>query len=54
MTGERAVLSGRVTVDGRLVLEATDIMCSLMDAATLEDLDDTARMRRLLTREGEA
>ena len=32
MSDEVAVVSGRVTVDGRAVLEAKDIMCALIDA----------------------
>jgi len=54
MSDEVAVISGRVTVGGRTVLEAQDIMCALIDAGDLEDLEDTARMQRLLTREGRA
>jgi 3-hydroxyacyl-[acyl-carrier-protein] dehydratase len=53
MGDEVAVVSGRVTVDGRTVLEATDIMCALIDADTLEDLQDTVRMQRMLMRAGE-
>jgi 3-hydroxyacyl-[acyl-carrier-protein] dehydratase len=49
ISDETAVLSGRVTVDGIAVLEARDVMCALIDAAELEDLDDTARMQRQLT-----
>lgn len=48
---ETAVLSGRVTVDGEVVLECEDVMCALIDAEELADLDDTARMQKLLTRE---
>ena len=53
---EVAVISGRVTVeeDGRAVLEASEIMCVLIDAADLEDLEDTARMQKLLDRAGGA
>jgi 3-hydroxyacyl-[acyl-carrier-protein] dehydratase len=50
MSDELAVLSGQAAVDGRLVMEAKDIMCALIDAADLEDLEDTARMQKLLTR----
>jgi 3-hydroxyacyl-[acyl-carrier-protein] dehydratase len=50
MSDERAVISGQVTVAGRPVLEAREIMCVLIDAGDLEDPDDTARMQRLLTR----
>ena len=52
MSEERAVLSGRVTVDGRPVLEATEIMCHLMDASELEELEDTRRMQGMLARGG--
>jgi 3-hydroxyacyl-[acyl-carrier-protein] dehydratase len=51
MGDEVAVVSGRVTVDGRAVLEASDIMCALIDAEELADLDDTRRLQKLLTRE---
>ncbi|MGI8554147.1 MAG: hotdog domain-containing protein [Dehalococcoidia bacterium] len=54
MGDETAVISGRVTVDGRPVLVATEIMCVLIDAATLQDLDDTERLQHLLTRTGGA
>ena len=50
MGDEVAVVSGRATVDGRPVLEAKEIMCALIDADTLENLDDTQRMQNLLTR----
>jgi hypothetical protein len=45
-----AVISGRVTVDDRVVLEAREIMCALMDADRLADLDDTERLQLMLTR----
>lgn len=48
MTDEMAVLSGTATVDGRRVLEATDVMCALIDAGDLQDLDDTVRMQEQL------
>jgi 3-hydroxyacyl-[acyl-carrier-protein] dehydratase len=48
--GETAVVSGHVSVDGRTVLEAEDIMCALIDADTLADLDDTKRLQDMLTR----
>jgi 3-hydroxyacyl-[acyl-carrier-protein] dehydratase len=51
MGDEVAVVSGRVTVDDRAVLEATDIMCALIDAGDLADLDDTERLQKMLTRE---
>ena len=50
MSDEVAVVSGRVTVDGRPVLEASDIMCALIDAQDLADLDDTKRLQDMLTR----
>jgi 3-hydroxyacyl-[acyl-carrier-protein] dehydratase len=50
MSDELAVLSGQAVVEGRPVMEAKDIMCALIDAADLEDLENTARMQRLLTR----
>jgi 3-hydroxyacyl-[acyl-carrier-protein] dehydratase len=50
MGDEVAVVSGRATVDARPVLEAKEIMCALIDADTLENLDDTQRMQNLLTR----
>ncbi len=50
---ETAVVSGHVSVDGRTVLEAQDVMCALIDADTLADLDDTRRLQEMLTRTGE-
>ena len=50
MRDDAAVISGRVVVEGRCVLEARQVMCALIDAAELEDLDDTARIERCLTR----
>jgi 3-hydroxyacyl-[acyl-carrier-protein] dehydratase len=52
MSDEVAVVSGRVTVDGRPILGATDIMCALIDAEDLADLDDTERLQNMLTRAG--
>ena len=52
MNDEVAVISGQVTVDGHPVLEAKEIMCVLIDASDLEDLEDTARMQKMLTRAG--
>ncbi len=49
---ETAVVSGQVSVEGRTVLEAQDIMCALIDADTLADLDDTKRLQEMLTRAG--
>lgn len=53
MSDEVAVVSGRVTVDGNPVLEASDIMCALIDADDLADLDDTERLQKMLTRAGD-
>jgi len=50
MNDEVAVVSGRVTVDGTAVLEAKDIMCALIDAQDLADLEDTERLQKMLTR----
>jgi 3-hydroxyacyl-[acyl-carrier-protein] dehydratase len=50
MSNEVAVLSGRVVVDGRSVMEAKDIMCTLIPAGDLADLDDTARLQKMLVR----
>jgi 3-hydroxyacyl-[acyl-carrier-protein] dehydratase len=52
MTDEMAVLSGRALLEGQPVMEAKDIMCALIDASDLADLEDTLRMQRLLTRAG--
>jgi 3-hydroxyacyl-[acyl-carrier-protein] dehydratase len=49
---ETAVVSGHASVDGQTVLEAQDIMCALIDADTLADLDDTKRLQDMLTRAG--
>jgi 3-hydroxyacyl-[acyl-carrier-protein] dehydratase len=51
---ETGVVSGRVNVDGVAVLEANEIMCALIDADTLADLDDTKRLQDMLTRTVEA
>jgi 3-hydroxyacyl-[acyl-carrier-protein] dehydratase len=53
MNDEVAVVSGRATVDGEPVLVAGDIMCALIDASDLADLDDTERLQKLLTRTGD-
>ena len=50
MGDEVAVVSGQVVVGGQAVLQAKDIMCVLIDAADLEDVEDTRRMLKLLTR----
>jgi 3-hydroxyacyl-[acyl-carrier-protein] dehydratase len=47
---ESAVVSGQVTVEDEVVLEAKEIMCALIDADTLADLDDTKRLQDMLTR----
>jgi 3-hydroxyacyl-[acyl-carrier-protein] dehydratase len=47
---ETAVISGRVTVEGSPVLEAEDIMCALIDAGDLADLDTTEQLQKMLTR----
>ena len=48
---ETAVLGGTVTVDGEIVLECEDVMCALIDASDLADLDDTERLQKMLTGE---
>lgn len=50
MTDEMAVLSGTATVGGTVVMTATDIMCALIDAGDLEDIDETNRMKARLDR----
>jgi 3-hydroxyacyl-[acyl-carrier-protein] dehydratase len=50
MRDDAAVFSGRATVDGRPVLETTEIMCALVDAQELADIDDTKRLQDMLTR----
>jgi 3-hydroxyacyl-[acyl-carrier-protein] dehydratase len=47
---ETAVVSGRVESAGELVLEASEIMCALIDADTLADLEDTRRLGDMLSR----
>jgi 3-hydroxyacyl-[acyl-carrier-protein] dehydratase len=51
MTDEAAVLSGSVSVDGRVVLRATEIMCVLIDAGRLAGPEETLRMSDQLTRQ---
>lgn len=51
MSDEVAVLSGRAVVDGRTVLEASDIMCALIAGEDLEEPAVTERMQHLLTRQ---
>ncbi|GAA4460105.1 3-hydroxylacyl-ACP dehydratase [Phytohabitans houttuyneae] len=41
MSDEAAVMSGVATVDGRVVLRATDVMCALVDVAQLDDPEVT-------------
>jgi 3-hydroxyacyl-[acyl-carrier-protein] dehydratase len=53
MGDEVAVLSGTVTVDGRTVLEADEIMCALIPTADLTDPEQTERQRLQITREGD-
>ncbi len=47
---ETAVVSGHVSVEGRTVLEAQEIMCALIDADTLAYPYDTKRLQDMLTR----
>jgi 3-hydroxyacyl-[acyl-carrier-protein] dehydratase len=47
---DTAVISGQVTVDGRLILTAKEVMCALLSAEELADLEDTARLERVITR----
>jgi 3-hydroxyacyl-[acyl-carrier-protein] dehydratase len=54
MNKETAVFSGHVLVQGTPVLEASEIMCVLIDAQELEDPADTARMKHLLLQGGKA
>jgi len=51
MSDEMAVLSGVACVDEKPVLSATDIMCALIDASDLQDLDETARLQAHFFRE---
>ncbi len=51
---DTAVVSGRVTVDGETILEASDVMCALIEADTLAALDDTERLQKMLTRAEDA
>ncbi|HUG82916.1 MAG TPA: hypothetical protein VMM13_00040 [Euzebya sp.] len=52
MSEEMAVMSGTAAVDGRTIMTAADIMCVLIDAGDLEDVEDTDRMRLRLDRSG--
>jgi 3-hydroxyacyl-[acyl-carrier-protein] dehydratase len=47
---ETAVLSGRVSAGGELVLECEDVMCALIDAGDLADVGDTERLGKMLAR----
>lgn len=49
-TEEIAVLDGQAHADGQLVLSAQHIMCSLMDAADLQDAETTRRLYETLVR----
>ncbi|MEU6766171.1 3-hydroxylacyl-ACP dehydratase [Streptomyces sp. NPDC046853] len=49
---EAAVIDGTVTCEGRTVLEASGIMCALIDAEELDDPADTARMAAQLLGSG--
>jgi 3-hydroxyacyl-[acyl-carrier-protein] dehydratase len=51
MYEEMAVLSGSASVGARRVLEATDIMCALIDADDLQEIGETARMQHQLIRQ---
>jgi 3-hydroxyacyl-[acyl-carrier-protein] dehydratase len=53
MSEESAVLSGRVLVDGRPVLEADQIMCVLIDVGDLEEPEVTGRMLDMLAKNKE-
>lgn len=46
---EMAVVSGTATVEGRIVLRASDVMCALIDSETLDDPERTARHLSRLT-----
>lgn len=50
ISDEVAVISGTATVDGDVVMRSNDIMCALIDAQDLADLDDTKRLQDMLTR----
>jgi 3-hydroxyacyl-[acyl-carrier-protein] dehydratase len=47
-----AVISGRVTSAEKTVLEASEIMCTLIPAENLADLDTTERLQQELFRTG--
>ena len=46
---DSAVSEGRVSVGERCVLEATGIICAILDAERLDEPDATARMGARLT-----
>jgi 3-hydroxyacyl-[acyl-carrier-protein] dehydratase len=50
MSNEMAVLSGTATVDGTILMRATDIMCALIDAGDLADDADSHRLLEGLVR----
>ena len=54
MSEESAVLSGRVLIEGKPVLEAQQIMCILIDVADLESPEVTGKMLDMLTRSGDS
>ena len=47
---DTAVVSGRVTVDGETILEASDGMFALIETGDRADLEDTERLQKMLTR----
>lgn len=52
MHQEAAVFSGRATVEDRVILEMHDMMCALIQADTLEPVEQTKRMYEWLTAGG--
>lgn len=50
MNDEVAVLSGQVKVDDKILMEARDIMCALIDGGDLADADTTERLQKMLFR----
>jgi 3-hydroxyacyl-[acyl-carrier-protein] dehydratase len=54
LSEEMAVISGHVAAGGICVLEATDIMCALIEADSLEDLESTERMQKVLMPEADS
>lgn len=50
MSEEMAVISGTASVDGQVIMTATDVMCALIAAEELEDLDATRAMQAQLDR----